>query len=290
MTASKVTRISSILASALALSLMIMIAAPLSGCSGSPKPAADGGTSDYMSLFKSGQYARAYEVASAQAQRTRGYEADRASLYAGMSAHALDRNADARRWLTPVVDSGDREISGNAAATLGLIAQEGGDHAAAVDLLSKAGSKLSGDESALSLMYAGDSMMRLGQRDKAHQTWETARERIVADVALRVMIGDRLAGHGPTTANGRPSTGSTPGSAQPSIGGYTVQAGAFGNRRTADSTAAKLNAIAPARVVTITSSKGQPLHAVRLGRFRTRAEADQVRVRVGKDARVVAAE
>jgi tetratricopeptide (TPR) repeat protein len=287
MTASKVTRISSILTSALVLALSLMIAAPLAGCSGSPKPAAEGTAGDYMSLFKSGQYARAYEVASAQAQRTRGYEADRASLYAGMSAHALDRNADARRWLTPVVGSGDREISGNAAATLGLIAQESGDHAAAVELLDKAGDKLSGDESARSLMYAGDSMIRLGQRDKAHQTWETARERIVADVALRVMIGDRLAGHGPTTTN-RPTTGGTP--TQSSTGGYSVQAGAFGNRRTADSTAAKLNAIAPARVVTITSSQGKPLHAVRLGRFRTRAEADQVRVRVGKDARVVAAE
>ena len=111
MTASKVTRISSILTSALVLALSLMIAAPLAGCSGSPKPAAEGTAGDYMSLFKSGQYARAYEVASAQAQRTRGYEADRASLYAGMSAHALDRNADARRWLTPVVGSGDREIS-----------------------------------------------------------------------------------------------------------------------------------------------------------------------------------
>lgn len=288
MTASKLTSSSAALWLALLLLVAAIATAPLTGCSGSPKPAADGSATDYMSLFRSGQYARAYEVASAQVQRTRGYESDRASLYAGMSAHALDRNADARRWLEPVVGSGDREISGNAAATLGLIAQESGDHAAAVELLDKAGDKLSGDESARSLMYAGDSMTRLGQRDQAQKTWETARERVVTDVTLRVLIGDRLAGHGPTTAAGGASTGTS--TAQTGTGGFTVQAGAFGNRRTADATAARLNSIAPARVVTITSTKAQPLHAVRLGRFRTRAEADQVRVRVGKDARVVAAE
>ncbi len=291
MTAPKVNLIRNALRLALLLAFVVLVPLTVPACSGGQKAPAAGTETDYMSLFRSGQYARAYEVASAQSQRTRGYESDRAALYAGMSAHALDRNTDAVRWLTPVVGSGDREISGNAAATLGLISQENGDHARAVELLDKAGDKLSGDESARAMMYAGDSMMRLGQRDQAQKTWEAAREKVVADVGLRVMIGDRLAGQGPPFDGGRRGTGvSGPTGTSVGSGGFTVQAGAFSNRRTADTTAARLNSIAPARVVTITSSKGQPLHAVRLGRFRTRAEADQVRVRVGKDARVVAAE
>ncbi len=288
MTAPKVNLIRNALGLALMLAFGVLVPLTLPACSSGQKAAPAGGETDYMSLFRSGQYGRAYEVASAQSQRTRGYESDRAALYAGMSAHALDRNTDAVRWLTTVVNSGDREISGNAAATLGLIAQENGDHARAIELLDKAGDKLSGDESARAMMYAGDSMMRLGQRDQAQKTWEAAREKVVADVGLRVMIGDRLAGQGPPFRSGGTTAGT--GSTPSGVGGFTVQAGAFSNRRTADTTAARLNSIAPARVVTITSSKGQPLHAVRLGRFRTRAEADQVRVRVGKDARVVAAE
>jgi tetratricopeptide (TPR) repeat protein len=267
----------------------LVLTPALVGCAGGQR-SGQTASGDYIELFKSGKYAQAYEVAAAEAQRARGYDADRASLYAGMSAHALDRNDDARRWLRPIITSGDREIAGNASASLGLIAQETNEHASAVELLTTASEKLTGDESARSLMYAGDSMQRLGKRQEAQNAWEEARERVVSDVGLRVMLGDRLAGQGPGVNGPTGGRVSTVTASPIGSGGFSVQAGAFSNRRTADSTASRLGKIAPARVVTITSSKGQVLHAVRLGRYTSRAEADQVRVRVGKDARVVAAE
>ncbi|MFZ2874851.1 MAG: SPOR domain-containing protein [Phycisphaerales bacterium] len=247
------------------LTLVLVVA---SGCAQTPKAAA---SDDYISLFNSGRYSDAYEASSKAAGSLRGSNRELAALIAGQSAYRLGRPTESERWLKPLLDSSDRAVAGRAAATLGSLARDRGENRPAFELFDTAASKLMGDDAARALMYAGDAKHALGDKSVARDLWTRAQSKVESDVQLRVQIGDRLAGAYP---------GSTP---APTTGAYTVQAGAFASRATADALAQKLRSRGPTRVVLLTKD-GKTLHAVRIGSYATRAEADRVRAAVGSGA------
>jgi len=232
-------------------------------------------TSDtsYVELFSTGQYSESYESASKVAGSMRGANRDQAALIAGLSAQALNRNDDAKRWLTPLVMNSDAGIAGKSNATLGLIAQEQGDHQKAVEFLTKAGKRMTGDESARAFMYAGDSLKTQRKTTQAMEMYSLAKEKVVDDSALRTMIGDRISGPGTIHA-----------SPPPGAGKYTVQAGAFSSLTRAKTEAKALRSKGAPRTVPIKSSAGQTLYAVRLGYFKTKQEADLLRKILGSRA------
>jgi tetratricopeptide (TPR) repeat protein len=251
-------------------SCLVVTAACLLGCQTTPKE-----EQDYGELFSAGRYSEAYDAASKVAGSMRGSNRDQAAMVAGLSAQALNRNEDAKRWLTPLAMNSDEGVAGKANASLGLIAQEENKHREAVDHLTKAGKRLTGDESARSYMYAGDSLRALNKDSEAAAMYAAARDKVVADDSLRVMIGDRL-----NSANqaitGRPS---------PS-GQYTVQVGAYSTINRAQVEVKRYRTFGPTRIVQIRDSQGRPLHAVRVGYYRTKQEADLMRRNIGKNAMV----
>lgn len=238
----------------------------LAACSSTPKAPAKG---DYMSLFNQGQFAAAYDSASEVAGSMRGAGRDRAALIAGLSAYRLGRAGDAHRWLQSLTDNPDPGIAGRANATLGSLAAAQGTHGSAAEYFLKAAGKLTGDDAARALMYAGDAKKALKKNDEATALYERAREKVESDVQLRVAIGDRLAGYTPTGSSG---------------GAYTVQAGAFAARATADSTASSLRSRGDVRVVPIRDRSGRTLYAVRVGKYGSKATADGVAKAIGKGA------
>lgn len=251
-------------------SLFTLVLVLACGCAQSPKaPSND----DYVSLFNSGRYSDAYEASSKAASSLRGSNRELASLIAGQSAYRLGRPTESERWLKPLLDSGDRAIAGRAAATLGSLARDRGENRPAFELFDTAASKLGGDDAARAMMYAGDAKHALGEKSVARDLWSRAQSKVESDVQLRVQIGDRLAGAYPGSSSA-PSAGS---------GAYTVQAGAFSSRATADALAQKLRSKGPTRIVQI-SKDGKTLHAVRIGSYATKAEADRVRASVGSGA------
>lgn len=249
------------------LTLLLVVA---SGCAQTPKAASN---DDYVALFNSGRYSDAYESSSKAAGSLRGSNHELAALIAGQSAYRLGRPTESERWLKPLLDSGDRAIAGRAAATLGSLARDRGENRPAFELFDTAASKLTGDDAARAMMYAGDAKHALGDKALARDLWTRAQSKVESDVQLRVQIGDRLAGAYPGSSPA-PSAGS---------GAYTVQAGAFSSRATADSLAQKLRSKGPTRVVPI-SKDGKTLHAVRIGSYATKAEADKVRASIGSGA------
>lgn len=261
------------LARSLAVCALLLVC--VIGVAGCNSGGAKSGSSDYVASFQAGRYSEAYDSASRAASSLRGMDRDQASLIAGLSAQALNRNEDAVRWLMPLSTSSDSALCGKSNAALGLIAQERSDHTRAVEHLTKAGTKLSGDEAARALMYAGDSLKAQGKISEANQTWATAQDKVVADVPLRVMIGDRLAGMS-SAPGGSKSQPSTPGSS----GIYSVQAGAFGTRAKAEQEASRLSRFGASRIVVI-KKNGQQLYAVRVGRYATKPQADAVKRQVG---------
>lgn len=237
------------------------------GCSGAKheSPGAPPGVraarEGYTREYELGRYASAYEQASQAAGTDQGAARDQAALIAGLSAQALKRETDARRWLAPLTTNADREIAGRASAGLGLLEQEKGNHAKAAELLASAGSRLDGDDGARAAYHAGESMGAIGQANSARLQYEAALAK-VADPKLRVQIQRRL-------DNVKP-------------GGFTIQLGAFSSRANAEKSvqsaaaaAARLNLGRP----TIAERPGPrgTVYVVQVGRFATRDQAAQAR-------------
>ncbi|MFO0830746.1 MAG: SPOR domain-containing protein [Phycisphaerales bacterium] len=236
-----------------------------------------------VQLFETGQYSAAYEQSTQEAQKLTGTPRAEASLIAGLSAQALNKNAEAVRWLKPLADGTDPVLVGKSNAALGLIAQERGEHEAAARHLLIAGEKLQGDEAARSSMYAGDSLNALGKHDDAKAAYTRAQQQVANDSGLRIMIGDRLRGVVPGKVAGTASPGS---GASPQV--LTVQVGAWSNPTTAKRQAEKLTDKSQVRIVNIIKN-GQRLYAVRVGHFSSREAAEQVRKVIGGSAVVTVA-
>jgi tetratricopeptide (TPR) repeat protein len=254
---------------------------PLASCvarggGGKPQPASS------VTLYETGQYGAAYEQASREAEKLTGVPRDEAALIAGLSAHALNKNAEATRWLRSLSNSRDAVLAGKSNAALGLIAQERAEHEQAAQHLAIAGEKLPGDEGARACMYSGDSLTALGRRDEATAAYTRAQEQVKDDAGLRIMIGDRLRGIVPTKVAAAPTA---PPVAPSSL---TVQVGAWGNMTTAQRQAQKLAGTSQVRIIPILKD-GRRLYAVRVGRFSSREAAEQVKNAIGGTAVVTIA-
>jgi tetratricopeptide (TPR) repeat protein len=250
----------------------------LGGCA--TKTAATG---DYNAQFASGRYAQAYESSSKVAASLHSSNRDQAALIAGLSARSLDRNTDAKRWLTPLAANADAGIAGKACVALGAIAQEEHQHREAADYFMRAGARLPGDDAAHAFMCAGDSYKALGQAEQANAAYQQAKTKLVSDQQLRGEIGDRLAGGGPALPPA-PKQASAPAS-KPVLaahGRFTVQTGAFSTLRRAQSEAKKYSG--PTKTIPITDHSGKKLYAVQVGRYASKQDADRVRKTLGNGA------
>lgn len=275
------------------------------GCSNKGTPRAQGqatqqsgsqaslaGLPPFAQAFEEKRYSQAYDQAVEVATQQRGSTQQQAALIAGLSAQAMNRNADAVRWLAPLRTSSDSIIAGQAHAAMGLIAQERGGHEEASQSLLIASQKLKGDEGARAALYAGDSLRTMGKAADAQQAYERAQSMVQTDSGLRMMIGDRLRGGSPTLVATRPSVPSGLGATTfaESAGGevLTVQIGAYAHQSTAQLQVNRLANRYNVRVVPILRD-GKRLYAVRVGKFSSRSTAENLKKEIGGTAIVTAA-
>lgn len=251
----------------------LLSAGPLlvAGCQSAGKASAN---PDYIQEYEARRYQQAYDGARAAAPKLGGAAKEQALLVQGESAHALNKNAEAKQLLRPLTDSRDGRIAGQAAATLGLIYQEEGNQAQGAEFLSLAAGKLDGDAAARASMYAGDCYKTMGQTSDARRMYGQAESQVRTDSSLKAMIADRLTG------------GTTAG-----VGKFSLQVGAYSTRQRAQAqadrlrqTASNLNLGSPT-IVEVTS-KGKTLYTVRIGRFVSREEALKAAHGLGVDATV----
>lgn len=235
-----------------------------SGCESSSGTRAETPAVDYELLYTKGDYAKAHQAASSAYAKSTGVLRERAALTAGLSVAAMQppKEAEAQRWLRPLVTSENAAIAGSAAATLGMMAQRSGKHTEAVTLLTSASDKLSGNDQARAKMFAGDSLQALGKGPESREMYAQAAA-VATESLLKVQITSRQ--------NTLPEAG-------PVKGSFTIQVGAFSDPKKAKAAADRLAgktaaAGIPAPRVVQTSSKNGTVHAVRIGRFATRAEA-----------------
>ncbi len=300
----------------LVLACAVMLVASLGGCAArqATRPAA-ADDQDYAALYSSGRYQKALEDSSRVAGSLRAADKPRARLIAGLSAHALNRNAEAVRWLTPLVDDADRAIAGKSSAALGLIHQQQGEHPRAAALLGKASKLLEGDDAARAALYAGDSHGALGERDLARAMYETARRLVHQERGLQALIGDRLAAlqappllvvqpagkrppqprssevasgavrpeplRGAARAARRLADASPP---APRSSRYCAQAGVYVSLSAAVNAAGNLKKFGKPRVAEFRDSFGRRLYGVRLGNYSDPNQAEALCRKIGRSA------
>lgn len=246
--------------------IVALLAAPgaLSACASSNTPG-------YARSYNAGRFATAFREASIRAATSTGRDREQAALIAGLAAHALDDDANAVEWLTPLLRSSDRSISGRAAAGLGLIARDRGDHERAAALLSQAALKLTGDDAAQAALHAGDALDALGRTEAAREQYQRGYAQ-ASSSALQTTLTSRLNDQR-----------------------WTIQIGAFSNRRNAERAAHEFTAqsagvgIGSPRVVP-SFEHGRRLYLVQVGEFRSQREADAARQRLGVSAIVAIAD
>jgi tetratricopeptide (TPR) repeat protein len=265
----------------IALAASIALAMLATGCASSGPRGR--GSGDYVRSFEAGRYAEAYDLASKASQKGTGFKRDQAALIAGLSAQALNRNAEAEKFLEPLVTSGDPKVNAEASAALGLVYAEAGKHDQAVELLSKAGRDLEGDQAARAFMYAGDSYKSLGKTSEARGMWSLAQTKVTNDAGLRVRIGDRLSAA--TTPPTPPGPGTAP-IKSPAATQFTVQVGAFSNFTNAQKQLSRFRAYGSPRVVEVNRG-GKKLFVVRVGQYNNRTDADRVAKNIGAEAKVM---
>lgn len=274
----------SLLAVAAASALLTLAPGGCASDGDKPGASAAGTTTDFERLYTQREYTKAYTAAAAAYTSTTGNAKERAALTAGLSLAALQppKEADAERWLRPLVDSSSTPIAGSASATLGMIVQRKGRHAEAVTLLTAASDKLTADDRARASMFAGDSLQALGRGPEAKSMYERA-ALSTSDRLLTIQITSRQS----TVAN----------DAAPAKGAFTVQVASFADpakaRAAADRLAPKAAAagLTTPRVVQTTGKNGATMHAVRIGRYATRADAQaaQRKLEGGEGALVMVA-
>jgi tetratricopeptide (TPR) repeat protein len=246
------------------LAATTLAAALCVGCAGTPLGPAPHATEAY----ERGDYNVALVQASDEYHRTRGKRRDTAALIAGLSAHALDRNEQAAQWLEPLVDHPDREISARAAAGLGLVRAEQGDHEAAAALLSEAGRKLRGDAAARANFHAAESYAAIGRVEAARLCYRLAR--VDRGGEIDALASERLG-----------------------LAGYAVQLGAFRSRTNAEALAGSAAGrtrwlgLGEPRVV-VRETDTAPWYLVQVGAYDTESAAEADRPRLGPGAVVVA--
>ncbi|MBL8760735.1 MAG: SPOR domain-containing protein [Phycisphaerae bacterium] len=263
---------------AMVLAAVMVSGAALPGCGSSEKPKDNGIPSmpDYMQAYRKNDFRKALELASkAHRDEPEGVKRDRAAAVAGDSARWLGRNAEAERWVSPLLSSSDETVSGWANSTLGMIEKERGQHRQAADHLLAAAGKLRGSESASSWMYAGDALAAQGRKDEARQAYLSGLKEVPAsNPQLKGMLDQRLGQEAPTSDGG---------------GRYTIQVGAYSSRDRAQAAADRLRgnlagtSLGSPRIVQV-SSKGKILYTVRVGMFATREQAASGAKRLGTDA------
>ncbi len=245
------------------LSIPLLAMATVCGCASSS--ALQSESPDYVGLYESGHYATAYRSAQAAASDQSARSVDQPSLIAGLSAHAMGHYKDAEMWLTPLVQNQDPEISGRAAAALGLIEKDRKQYDKAASHLSLAATRLEGNEAARAGLHAGDCFALLGRPEAARIQYNLART-AATDESVWKALDERLA-----------------------RAEYTVQLGAYSTLANAERAVMSTSRIARRLglgdpfITEDVASTGQRVYIVQVGTFRTRNDADQARLRLGPD-------
>jgi tetratricopeptide (TPR) repeat protein len=239
----------------------------MSGCASGPQA----GTLDrVIADHEAGMHEQACDEAGRIADRSRGQAADQAAYLSGLCAYELGRLDESAGRLQDAARSDDPATAARAKATLGLVRRQQGRYLEAAGLLDQAALELTGPDAREAAAVASECRQNAGRS-----------------------LSTRGAG-GPDRLLARRASAGPSGVIPRDDGRFTLQAGAFRERRRADGVAgeaadvARRHGLGPVRVVPSDNGRGEELYLVQIGRFETRQAAAASRAVIGRLEYIVA--
>lgn len=247
--------------------LCTLIALPLVGCQSTPPTRSlDSALVDYRSK----RYRMAHSRAAAIAGESKGLRRDQAAYLAGLSAYKLGDLNKAQQQLTSAAQSPDRITAGKAKAVLGLVRVGQHRPREAAGLLAEASGALTGEDSRRAAYQASLAYQLAGDETSAG-AWK------------------RIANAGQTRGQQVLAM-----SAEGGGGRFSLQAGAFRQRKHADKAARNVaqvvqqHGLGGIRIIESRDDRGRILYLVQFGAFQTRSAASNARRLVGRLEVIVA--
>ncbi|MHC4414458.1 MAG: tetratricopeptide repeat protein [Planctomycetota bacterium] len=234
----------------------------LAGCASAPRA---GDLERAVGDYRAARYEQAQQQAAEIEQATSGVLRDQATYLAGLCAYRMDDHDEARRRLAGVARSEDPVTAGNARAVLGLLLLEQQRYPEAAARLAEAYSALAGEDARHAAYHAARAYRAAGDEASAARWLEIAR-----GGRRRLAVPERA-------------------------GAFTLQVGAFRQRRYAERAAsdaagvAERHGLTPVQIVPEGDERGRTLYLVQFGRFDSRAAAAAARSRLGELQFIVAA-
>jgi tetratricopeptide (TPR) repeat protein len=254
-----------------------------SGCAANPKGALDQAVVD----FNQQRYTQAHQKAKAIADRPSSPNRHDAAYIAGMSAYQLGQIDEAERQLQTAINADNAETAARAKAVLGQIRLDQRRWRDAALLLTQAADTLSGEDRLRAAANASLAYQNLGDLDSA-RTWRAMASgrapQNASPSSPSSSSGDAL----PTVVT------SAPGGGKAGSTGFTLQVGAFQEKKRAESAAKEALRVAQregwgqARIIPRRDERGRPTYLVQIGAFPTRESAAAARARIGRLDYIVA--
>lgn len=236
----------------------------LPGCETTPKT---GSLTQAIADYNAQRYAQSHERAASVMASARGTEREQAAYIAGLSAYRLGQFDEAERRLLWAAQATDPQIAAKSKAMLGQVRMEQGRPREAATYFADAARGLAGEDARQCAHHAAVAYQQCGDVASSRY-WQAEAQRIAASSTSFATA----AGH--YNNNGAVS--------------FTLQAGAFEDRRRAQRAADQVKSLAireglgEVRIVPHRDARGKRLYLVQFGRFATRSDAAEARSRLGR--------
>lgn len=281
---------------------LITMSLTLVGCGSSGSSAKSGSMSSAMSSYNSQDYMAAHDQASAVMAKTNGPERERAAYLAGLSAYQAGEFEAAERDLGAASVSSTPEIAGNAKAMLGEICLDQHRPRQAAAYFADASRLLEGDDARQAAWHAGLAYRESGDEANAKRWLDTAsgsqfdsqRSATVAPNSAPSRTSNTLASSASNSSPAAPKPELAAATAGKTTVGFTLQVGAFNDKKRAKQAAEEAEAMSRrdnlgrVRVIPTKDARGQTLYLVHVGWWVTRSEATTARNKIGRLEYIVA--
>ena len=246
----------------------------LEGCAG---PQATGTLESAVSAYNAQKYSDSLEQANVALKNTSGTKRDEVAYVAGLSAYQLGRTEEAEAKFITAANSTNGTTAAKGKVMLGQIRLDQNRPRDAASYFTAALPGLTGDDAQKCAHNAAVAYQMAGDTASSKQ-WQTT----AASAPASNVIGSSTTSS--TSVQSNPSSSAN----------FTLQVGAFMEKKRAKKAAEEANALAKkdglgkVQVFTRTDGKGRRMYMVQVGAFATREQAVAARTKLGRTDYIVA--
>jgi septal ring-binding cell division protein DamX len=265
-------------------SCALLVAFVSGGCASSPQMGLRQATAD----FNAQRYSQSLQKAKQISERAPAGQREDAAYLAGLSAFQLGQMHDAERLFTVASGSSNGQTAANSKAMLGQIRLDQRRPKEAIPLLTDASRTLEGSDAQKAAYSAAIAYQQSGDTASARKWLAIAEGNSAAATPEPAPVSKSASGGSSASLYHRPAS-------QPNAGvGFTLQVGAFNDKKRAMKAAQEASALAKrdglgtVQILQRKDDRGRAMYVVQFGAFSTRESAAAAKTRLGRSQYIVA--